>query len=63
VQRWLKAKKRRRFHFLGVARAYAGEGNTNQARAAYRGFLGFWSNADPDVPVYKQAKAELAALR
>ncbi|HVR27539.1 MAG TPA: winged helix-turn-helix domain-containing protein [Candidatus Polarisedimenticolia bacterium] len=48
---------------LGVARAYAAEGNTNEAQAAYREFVGFWSNADPDVPVYKQAKAELAALR
>jgi eukaryotic-like serine/threonine-protein kinase len=46
---------------LGVARAYAAEGNMNEAKAAYREFLGIWNNADPDIPIYKEAKAEFAA--
>jgi eukaryotic-like serine/threonine-protein kinase len=48
---------------LGVARAYVADGDTNEAKAAYREFLGLWNNADPDTPVYKQAKAEFAALK
>jgi eukaryotic-like serine/threonine-protein kinase len=48
---------------LGVARAYVADGNPNEAKAAYREFLGLWDNADPDTPVYRQAKAELAALK
>ena len=47
---------------LGLARAYASQGNTAKAKAAYGDFLSLWKNADPDVPVYQQAKAEFAAL-
>ena len=48
---------------LGVARAYAADGNTDEAKAAYSEFLALWNNADSDIPLYKQAKAELAALK
>jgi hypothetical protein len=34
-----------------------------KARAAYQDFLALWKNADPDVPVLKQAKAEYAKLK
>jgi len=34
-----------------------------KARAAYQGFLTIWEDADPDVPVLKQAKAEYAKLQ
>jgi len=48
---------------LGLGRAYALQGNTGQAKAAYQDFFGAWKDADPDVPVLKQAKAEYAKLQ
>jgi len=48
---------------LGLARAYAFEGDTAKARAAYRDFLRLWKDADPDVPILKEAKAEYAKLQ
>ena len=48
---------------LGLARAYAVEKDTAKARAAYQDFLTLWKEADPDIPVLKQAKAEFAKLR
>jgi tetratricopeptide (TPR) repeat protein len=48
---------------LGLARAYALQGNRAKARAAYQDFLILWKDADPDVPVLKQAKAEYAKLK
>jgi tetratricopeptide (TPR) repeat protein len=47
---------------LGVARAYALQNDTVKARAAYQHFLTLWKDADPDVPVLKEAKAEYAKL-
>ncbi len=47
---------------VGLARAFAIQGNTDKAKAAYGGFLSLWKNADPDIPVFQQAKAEFAAL-
>ena len=48
---------------LGLARAYAMEGNTAKARAAYQDFLTLWKDADPDIPILKEAKAEYARLK
>ena len=48
---------------LGLARAYTLSGNTAKARAAYQDFLTLWKDADPDIPILKQAKAEYAALK
>jgi eukaryotic-like serine/threonine-protein kinase len=48
---------------LGLGRAYALSGETTKARAAYQDFLALWKDADPDVPLFKQAKAEYATLR
>jgi DNA-binding winged helix-turn-helix (wHTH) protein/tetratricopeptide (TPR) repeat protein len=48
---------------LGLARAYALEGDTAKARAAYQDFLTLWKDADPDIPILKQAKAEYAKLK
>ena len=48
---------------LGLARADALQGNTAQARAAYQDFLTLWKDADPDIPIYKEAKAEYAKLQ
>jgi eukaryotic-like serine/threonine-protein kinase len=47
---------------LGLARAYALSGDKDKSRTAYQDFLGLWSNADPDVPVLKEVKAEYAKL-
>ena len=48
---------------LQIGRAYAMEGDTAKARAAYQDFLTLWKDADPDVPILKQAKAEYAKLQ
>ena len=48
---------------LGLARAYAMQGDTAKARAAYQDFLTLWKDADPDIPILKQAKAEYAKLQ
>jgi ATP/maltotriose-dependent transcriptional regulator MalT len=48
---------------LGLARACVFEGDNAKARAEYQQFLSLWKNADPDVPIYKQAKAEYAKLQ
>jgi hypothetical protein len=34
-----------------------------KARAAYQDFLALWKDADSDIPIYRQAKAEYAKLR
>ena len=47
---------------LGLARAYATQGNTGKAKSAYGDFFTLWKNADPDIPVYQQAKAEFVGL-
>ena len=47
---------------LGLARAYALQGDTAKARAEYEYFLNLWKDADPDIPIYQQAKAEYARL-
>jgi serine/threonine protein kinase/Tfp pilus assembly protein PilF len=48
---------------LGLARAYALSGDTAKAKAAYQDFLTLWKDADPDIPILKEAKAEYAKLR
>jgi tetratricopeptide (TPR) repeat protein len=57
---------------LGVARANALEARTSQgvdaeaarvrALTGYKAFLSLWKDADPDIPIYKQAKTEYAKL-
>jgi len=48
---------------LQLARAYAMQGDTAKAHAAYQDFLALWKDADPDIPILKQAKAEYAKLK
>ena len=48
---------------LGLARAYALQGDAVKAKAAYHDFLALWKDADPDIPILKQAKAGYAKLR
>ena len=48
---------------LGLGRAYALSGDSIKAKAAYQDFLTLWKDADLDIPIYKQAKAEYARLK
>ncbi len=47
---------------LGLGRAYNLEGETAKAHACYQDFFRLWKDADPDIPILKQAKAEYAKL-
>jgi eukaryotic-like serine/threonine-protein kinase len=48
---------------LGLARAYALEGEVLKSGAAYRELFTLWKDADPDIPILKEAEAEYAKLR
>ena len=48
---------------LGMGRAYALSGDKAKARGAYQDFFALWKDADPDVPVLKEAKAEYGKLQ
>ncbi len=47
---------------LGLARAYALQGDTTKAKAAYQDFLTLWKDADPDILILIAAKSEYAKL-
>jgi len=47
---------------LQLGRAYAMTGDAAKAKAAYQDFLTTWKDADPDIPILQQAKAEYAKL-
>jgi len=48
---------------LQIGRAYAVAGDTAKAKAAYQDFFTLWKDADPDIPILKEAKAEYAKLQ
>jgi tetratricopeptide (TPR) repeat protein len=48
---------------LQLGRAYVASGDTAKAKNAYQDFLTLWKDADEDIPVLKQARAEYATLR
>jgi len=47
---------------LGLARAYGLQGDTSRSRIEYQNFLALWKDADPDIPLLKQAKEEYARV-
>jgi hypothetical protein len=47
---------------LQIARAQKMMGDEDSARKWYEDFLALWKDADPDIPILKQAKAEYAKL-
>ena len=47
---------------LGVARAYAMQGDREKSRKAYDDFFTTWKDADPNIPILRQAKAEYKKL-
>ncbi len=48
---------------VGLARAYAMAGDRARSRVAYQDFFAVWKDADQDVPVLRQAKAEYGKLQ
>jgi tetratricopeptide (TPR) repeat protein len=48
---------------LGLARAYALQGDTAKSKTAYQDFLALWKDADPDIPILKEANAENAKVQ
>jgi tetratricopeptide (TPR) repeat protein len=48
---------------FGQGRAYAALGEKLKSREAYQDFLALWKDADPDIPLLKQAKTEYAKLQ
>ena len=48
---------------LGLARAYKSSGDLQNSRQAYLEFLSLWKDADPDIPILNQAKAEYTKLQ
>ena len=48
---------------LGLARAYALSGDTAKSRTAYQDFFTLWKDADPDIPILKDAKEDYAKLK
>ena len=47
---------------LQIGKACAMQDDIAKAKAAYQDFLTLWKDADPDVPILKEAKAEYAKL-
>jgi hypothetical protein len=48
---------------LQLGRAYAVSGDEPAAKSAYHDFFVLWKDADPDIPILEQAKAEYAKLQ
>jgi hypothetical protein len=48
---------------LQLGRAYTLSVDAATAKTAYQGFLTLWKEADPDIPILKEAKAEYAKLQ
>jgi hypothetical protein len=48
---------------LGLARAYALSDNRAKAKTAYQDFFALWKDADPDIPILMEAKAEYSKLQ
>jgi hypothetical protein len=48
---------------LGLARSYALSNQIKESQDAYQAFFSLWKDADSEIPVLKQAKAEYATLR
>ncbi|MGA8619453.1 MAG: serine/threonine-protein kinase [Candidatus Sulfotelmatobacter sp.] len=48
---------------LGLGRSYGLTGEATKARAAYQDFFALWKDADPDVPILKEAKTEYEKVK
>jgi DNA-binding winged helix-turn-helix (wHTH) protein/tetratricopeptide (TPR) repeat protein len=59
---WFEAEVFAPLAQLGLARAYAMQGDRDGSRKAYDSFFTTWKDADPDIPILRQAKAEYKNL-
>ena len=48
---------------LGLGRSFTLSGDSGQSRSAYQDFFALWKDADPDIPILKEAKTEYAKLK
>ena len=48
---------------LGLGRSLAAAGDSSKSRTAYQDFFALWKDADPNIPILKQAQSEYAKLR
>jgi tetratricopeptide (TPR) repeat protein len=48
---------------VGLARAYALQGDKARSRTAYQDFFALWKDADPDLPLLREARAEYAKIQ
>jgi len=62
LRNWLGTDVLLPYDQLGLARAYAAAGDKVHSRTAYQDFFAIWKDADPDVPVLRDAKAEYAKV-
>jgi hypothetical protein len=51
------------FARIGLARAYAVQGDKARSRVEYQNFFALWKDADPNLPVLEEAKTEYAKLQ
>ena len=58
-----RGSHRRSGAFASWAKRWRSSGDKAKAKTAYQDFLSLWKDADPDVPILKQAKAEYDGLR
>ena len=49
--------------YLGLARSLAVTGNMSKSQKSYQDFFSLWKEADPDIPILKQAREEYAKLK
>lgn len=49
--------------YLGMARGFALSGATSKAKKAFQDFFELWKDADPDLPILRQARAEYVKLQ
>ena len=63
LRNWAPSDPLMSFAHLGLGRAYALSGDTAKSRTAYQDFFALWKDADPDLPVLKEARAEYAKLK
>ena len=63
LRNWNAADYRLALGQLGLARSYVLSGDNAKARTAYQDLLALWRDADPDVPLVKEARSEYAKLQ
>jgi hypothetical protein len=63
LRNWYPVDYRLALAQLGLGRAYVLQRDNARARTAYQDLLALWKDADPDMPILKEAKAEYAKVQ